>query len=61
METTQTPIIPFELIEAKLAASDDRGFWRVALAVLTEEFVQRHAEENTNNDWPMVESLHTHE
>jgi len=54
MKNIEQLTIPFEAVEAKLAADDDRGFWRAALSVLTEEFVQRHAEESTNRDWAIV-------
>jgi hypothetical protein len=44
MKNIEQPIIPFEAVEAKLGADDDRDFWQVALSVLTEEFLQRRSE-----------------
>ena len=41
MKNLEQPTIPFEVVEAKLSADDDRAFWLAALSVLTEEFVQR--------------------
>ncbi|HEV2306249.1 MAG TPA: hypothetical protein VGR93_12065 [Candidatus Acidoferrales bacterium] len=47
-------MIPFEAIEKKLAADDDREFWQAALAVLADEFAQRHKEESARGDWAIV-------
>ena len=60
VKNLEQPILPFEVVEAKLSADDDRGFWQAALSVLTEEFVQRHVEESTNRDWAMVLGVCSH-
>jgi hypothetical protein len=54
MKTIERPTVPFEVVDAKLAADDDRGFWRSALSVLTDEFAQRHLEGSATRDWTMV-------
>jgi hypothetical protein len=41
MRKSEQPIIPLEVVEAKLAADDDRDFWQAALSVLAEEFIRR--------------------
>ena len=54
MNTFDKPIIPFEAVEAKLAADDDRDLWRAALCVLTDELVQRYGEESRTIACAMV-------
>jgi hypothetical protein len=54
MKITEKSIIPFEVIEARLRKDDDPAFWKVALSVLTREFLQKRAHESTNKDWAMV-------
>jgi hypothetical protein len=46
--------IPFECFETKLTADDDRGFWRTALTVVADEFVNRFDEESTKGAWAIV-------
>jgi hypothetical protein len=45
--------ILFDALEPKLAADDDRAFWRAALLVLGDEFAQRYAEESQRGVWAM--------
>jgi hypothetical protein len=54
MKNSEQPIIPFEVVESKLAAEDDRVFWHAALSVLTEEFLMRYAAESTNKHWAIA-------
>jgi hypothetical protein len=52
--------ILFDALEPKLAADDDRAFWRAALFVLGEEFAQRYAEESRRGVWAMVVGACSH-
>jgi hypothetical protein len=54
MSDSEQLTVPFGAIEAKLAADDDRDFWQTALAVLADEFLQRHEEEASTGDWAIV-------
>ena len=54
MRKLEQPIIPFEVVKAKLGADDDRDFWQAALSVLAEEFIRRYTEASTNRDWAIV-------
>src|ERR1700678_131499 len=54
MKVTENGAMLFEALQPKLAAHDDREFWRVALSVLGDEFAQRHAEESGRGVWAIV-------
>src|SRR5437763_1598266 len=54
MNNIEQPIIPFEVVKAKLGADDDRAFWEAALSVLAEEFAERHAQSPTNRERVIV-------
>jgi hypothetical protein len=54
MKAAGDTTILFEALEPKLAADDDRAFWRAALSVLAAEFAQRYAEESRRGVWAMV-------
>jgi hypothetical protein len=60
MKAIENPAIPFETLEPKLAADDDRALWQAALVVLTNEFMQRHAEESSRGIWAMVVGACSH-
>ena len=60
MRDSEKLTLPFEAFEAKLAADDDRDFWKTALAVLAQEFLQRHEEEASKGDWAMVVGACSH-
>src|SRR6202162_5881277 len=60
MKAAKQITVPFEAIDAKLTADDDRDFWQMALAVLTDEFVQRHEQESPQQDWAIVVGACSH-
>jgi len=60
MTISEKLIVPFETIEAKLTADDDRAFWQTALAVLADEFANRHDEESAKGDWAIVVGACSH-
>jgi|SRR5579863_916805 len=53
-------IVPFEAIEAKLTADDDPAFWQTALAILADEFANRHDEESPAGNWAVVVGACSH-
>ena len=53
MKAAEQITVPFETIDAKLTADDDRDFWQTALAVLTDEFVQRQNKKRHNKTGPL--------
>ena len=60
MRTPEDLAVAFEAVESKLAADDDPAFWREALAVLAEEFVQRFQDELRGASWAMVVGACSH-
>ncbi len=60
MKAADDETILFDALEPKLAADDDRAFWRAALSVLGEEFAQRYAEESRRSVWSMVVGACSH-
>lgn len=54
------PITPFQILEAGLGAEDDREFWRIALSLLTHEFMRRHRAEAKTKTWAMVIGVCSH-
>jgi hypothetical protein len=51
MTSIAKPKVPLEVVEAKLAKDDDRDFWQAALAVRTDEFLQRYDRESKGRIW----------
>ncbi len=60
MSDSKSLVVPFGAIEAKLASDDDPELWRVALAVLADEFEQRHDEESKMRNWAIVVGACSH-
>jgi hypothetical protein len=54
MKNSEQLVIPFEVVDSKLAVDDDRAFWHAALSVLIDEFLVRYAAKSTNKDWAIV-------
>jgi|SRR5271155_4071296 len=54
MKGVEDLVIPFEALESKLRADDDRALWQAALLVLGDEFTQRCADESNGGAWAMV-------
>ncbi len=60
MAASERATIPFEVFEGKLRAHDDPDFWRLALVIFADEFVQRHEEESPKGDWAVVVGASSH-
>jgi hypothetical protein len=54
MKNSEQLVIPFKVVDSKLAVDDDRAFWHAALSVLIDEFLVRYAAKSTNKDWAIV-------
>jgi len=52
--------IPLNLIEAKLGKEDDPLFWKSALSVLADEFLQRYVEEGKRRERVIVVGACSH-
>jgi len=52
--------IAMNLVEVKLGTEDDPLFWKSALSVLADEFLQRHIEEGKKRDWAIVAGACSH-
>lgn len=51
---------PFAALEAILSAEDDPVLWRVALSIVTDDFLQRYQREPKNKCWGMVVGACSH-
>ncbi len=60
MTASERIAIPFEVFEGRLTAHDDPDFWRLALTIFADEFVQRHQEESAKGDWALVVGACSH-
>jgi len=54
MKRRETSTVLLEAIASKLTAEDDCDFWEIALAVVTDEFIQRHDEHSKSGDWVLM-------
>jgi hypothetical protein len=60
MRPQEKPSVPFEVVACRLAVEDDRDFWRTALAVFADEFIQRRNEKSKSGDWVLVVGACSH-
>jgi len=60
MKNIEQPIIPLDVVAARLGADDDRAFWKAAPSVLAEEYVGRHALSRTNRECAFVLGAGSH-
>jgi hypothetical protein len=60
MKNIEQPIVPLEVVAARLGADDDRAYWKAAPSVLAEEFVGRHALSRMNREPVLVLGVCSH-
>jgi len=60
MKTIARPNGLFDAIANKLTAEDDRDFWRIALTVLADEFLQKYGCESKTRNWIVLVGACSH-
>jgi hypothetical protein len=60
MKTGENRNVLFETIVSKLTVEDDCDFWRAALDVLADEFLQRYEKEAKNREWAFIVGACSH-